>query len=160
MIPFPNKKYDVIYADPPWEVKRGPDYGSNQASRVLTYPTMTLEKIRKLPISTIANKNCRLFMWSINKYLPDAFDIIKEWGFKYSTTLVWVKNPNGIGLGGTFSLTTEYLLFAYRGKCEAEKRFDTTWWLEKRGKHSQKPEKFREIINTAFPLLSKIELFS
>jgi len=55
--------------------------------------------------------------------------------------LVWCKNPNGIGLGGTFSLTTEFLLFGVKGKVGATKRYDTTWWLEKRGRHSAKPHK-------------------
>lgn len=160
MIPFPNKKYQVIYADPPWDVRRGPDYASNGASRILTYPTMSLEEIQKLPISNLAGSDCRLFLWTINKYMEETFAILRSWGFKYSTTLVWCKNPNGIGLGGTFSLTTEFLLFAYKGRCGADRRWDTTWWLEKRGKHSQKPEKFRQIIEETFPNTQKIELFA
>ena len=154
------KKYQIIYADPPWEVKRGPDWGSNEASRILTYPTMKIADIIKLPIQYLSDENCKLFLWGINKYLPETFEVMRRWGFKYSTMLVWCKNPNGIGLGGTFSLTTEYLLFGVKGRLGASKRHDTTWWLEKRGKHSQKPNKFREIINKTFPNDNKIELFA
>jgi len=150
IIPFPDKKYQVIYADPPWLVGRGPDWGSNEASRPLTYPTMSLAEIRKLPVKDISGRNCKLFMWTINKYLGEAITIMKEWGFKYSTTLVWCKKPNGIGLGGTFSLTTEFLLFGYRGKCGALKRYDTTWWIYKRGRHSEKPRDFRKMIANTF----------
>lgn len=154
------KKYQIIYADPPWEVNRGPEYNSNGASRILTYPTMPMKDIVNLPVKNLAEDNCKLFIWTINKYLPETFDVIKAWGFKYSTTLVWCKNPNGIGLGGTFSLTTEYLIFASKGKIGASKRHDTSWWLEKRGRHSAKPKKFREVIEETFPNDSKVELFA
>ncbi len=154
------EKYQVIYADPPWEVKRGPEYNSNGASRVLTYPTMPMKDIIDLPIKELADTNCKLFLWGINKYLTETFEVMKQWGFKFSTMLVWCKNPNGIGLGGTFSLTTEYLLFGVKGKVGASRRHDTSWWLEKRGRHSQKPNKFRELINETFPDDSKIELFA
>lgn len=159
-IPFPNKKYQIIYADPPWDVKRGPEYASNGPSRILTYPTMKTKDIINLPIKELADKNCKLFLWTINKYLPIAFKVMQQWGFRYSTTLIWCKNPNGIGLGGTFSLTNEYLLFGVKGKVGAKKRYDTTWWIEKRGRHSQKPLKFRQIIEQAFPDDNKIELFA
>lgn len=154
------KKYRIIYADPPWDVKRGPEYHSNGPSRVLTYPTMKLQEIIDLPVQKLADENCKLFLWGINKYLPAAFEVMKNWGFKFSTMLVWCKNPNGIGLGGTFSLTTEYLLFGVKGKVGAAKRHDTTWWLEKRGRHSAKPQKFRQVIEETFPYDSKIELFA
>lgn len=159
MIPFPDKKYDVIYADPPWDVKAGPGWSSNGKSRDLIYPTMTLKQIEELPVNSLCAKNCRLFLWTINKYLPDAFNLMKSWGFKFSTMLIWCKNPNGIGLGGTFSLTNEYLLFGHKGKVEALKRHDTTWFLEKRGRHSRKPDKFRQLIEQTFNG-EKIELFA
>ena len=84
---------------------------------------------------------------------------MSAWGFKYSTTLVWCKAPNGIGLGGTFSITTEFLLFGYSQKCENIKRYDTTWWKIKRGPHSRKPDIFRNIIDETFKG-TKIELFA
>tara|TARA_R110002096_G_scaffold36920_1_gene102767 strand:+ start:382 stop:900 length:519 start_codon:yes stop_codon:yes gene_type:complete len=156
---FPKKKYNIIYADPPWNIKTGPGWNSNGKARDLIYPTMSLEEISNLPVKNIADDKCRLFIWTINKYLGDTFKIIKDWGFKYSTTIVWCKNPNGIGLGGTFSMTNEYLLFAYKGKVDNKARLDTTWFLEKRGPHSKKPEKFREVIEHCFDG-SKIELFA
>jgi N6-adenosine-specific RNA methylase IME4 len=56
------KKYQIIYADPPWEVKRGPDWGSNETSRILTYPTMSIDKIKEMPINRLTDNNCRLFL--------------------------------------------------------------------------------------------------
>lgn len=157
--PFPDKKYNIIYADPPWEVKAGPRWAPNGISQDLEYPTMTINDIKSLPVKDIKGVPCRIFLWTINKYLKEAFDIMEYWGFKYSTTLVWCKNPNGIGLGGTFSLTTEFLLFGYSGKCGNLKRHDTTWWNEKRGRHSRKPDLFRNLIDETFSG-TKIELFA
>jgi len=154
------KKYSIIYADPPWEVKAGPDWGSNSNTWDLVCPTMSLEEIKKIPIKGIAEKECVLFLWTINKYVEQSYQVAKAWGFKPSTLLTWCKKPNGTGLGGTFSLTTEFLLFAWRGKCGAVNRHGTTWWNEKRGKHSRKPKLFRDIIEDVFPNRSKIELFA
>ena len=159
MKPFPDKKYDVIYADPPWDVMGGPRWASNGLSRPLDYPTMKVDEIKAMPIKNIRANPCRLFMWTINKYLKEAFEIMGAWGFDYSTTLVWCKDPNGIGLGGTFSITTEFLLFGYCGKCQNKKRHDTTWWKAKRGRHSRKPDVFRDLIDETFDG-DKIELFA
>ena len=139
------KKYKTIVADPPWEVGRGPPWNSNLASRPLTYPTMTLEQIKKLNVKDYADDGCVLYLWTINKYLEHAYDVARSWGFKPSTVLVWCKNPHGIGLGGTYCLTTEYCLFATRGGVNQKMRIDTTWFNYKRGRHSEKPSEFMEL---------------
>jgi len=69
MIPFPNKKYSIIYADPPWDVKRGPDWGSGKISNPLPYPTMSITDIKSLPVQNITNKDAHLYLWTINKYI-------------------------------------------------------------------------------------------
>lgn len=98
MIPFPAKKYEIIYADPPWAYndKLGglPKYGA------MTYNTMTQDELAGLPIREITAKNCILFMWATMPKLQEALDTIKAWGFKYKTcAFCWVKqNPNGGGV--------------------------------------------------------------
>ena len=156
-----DKKYNIIYADPPWEVLRGCEWNSNGKSRPLPYPTMSLKEIKELPVRDISSNNCKLFIWTINKYLPDVFDVIKSWGFKYSTTLLWNKKPMGIGLGGTFTTNTEYLIFAYKGKQNAIKKYDGCWFEQPRGVHSKKPDFFRNLISDTYSKdESKIELFA
>jgi site-specific DNA-methyltransferase (adenine-specific) len=167
MIPFPKKKYNIIYADPPWNVWAGCTFfkekkykiAKNRLRKKLTYPTMDIEDIKNLPVKDLSNKDSKLFIWTINKYLPQTFDVINSWGFKYSTCLTWCKKPMGLGLGGTFSGTTEFLMFAHKGKVNAKKRIDTTWFLEKRGIHSKKPNKFINLIDDLFDG-DKIELFA
>lgn len=109
------KKYSVIYADPPWQTKAGrPLSGykmengkqlfipTSNTSRELAYNTMTVEEICAMPIQDVATDNCHLYLWVTNQYLMRAGEVIKAWGFKYSTTLVWAKNPMGGGLGRQF----------------------------------------------------------
>lgn len=118
---------------------------------------MSTEEIKKMPIGDLTEKDCHLYMWVTNQYLPFVFDIIKEWGFKYSTTLVWAKNPFGGGLGGAFKITTEFLIFARRGNLKSTGMTIGTWFNQKRAykngypNHSAKPEFFHELVEKSSP---------
>ena len=74
--------------------------------------------------------------------------------------LVWDKTPKGMGLGGTFTLANEYLLFARRGTVKAEKRVKGNHWWFPREKHSKKPDFFRDMITDTFGDLPRLELFA
>jgi len=157
-------KYNIIYADPPWRVMAGSKQSrkpnDSQASQKLHYPTMSLEQIKELEIKNIVNKNAVLFLWTINKYLEQSYDVARSWGFKPSTMLVWDKTPKGLGLGGTFTLANEYLLFARRGTLKAKKRVKGNHWWFPRERHSKKPDFFREMITDTFGDLPRVELFA
>jgi N6-adenosine-specific RNA methylase IME4 len=144
-------KYRTIVADPPWSVMAGPPWASDQQSRPLTYPTMSVDDIASLPVAALAERRAHLYMWTINKYVEDAYEIARHWGFRPSTLLTWCKTPNGLGLGGIYSLTTEFILFARRGVCPASQRLDTTWWQWPRGPHSVKPEAFLDMVESVSP---------
>lgn len=172
------KKYNVIYADPPWELKAGRTLGeytvengkqvfasTDNKARDLEYPTMTVEQIKALKVSDLAADDAHLYLWTTNHHLPDAFEVIKAWGFKYSTTLVWAKSTFGGGLGGTFKINTEFLLFARRGSLKSKNTHPSTWFNVKRNyengypKHSKKPYFFHNLIEQTSPG-EKIELFA
>jgi len=155
------KKYQIIYADPPWEVKRGSPnlHAKKQGNRNLEYPTMTIEQISKLPVNKIAEKNSVLFLWTINKYIEQSYQVCRSWGFKPSTMLVWCKKPKGRGLGGVFGSSVEYLLYARKGMFKFKDRHWSTWFESKRSLHSRKPQIAREIIDKCF-YGTKIELFA
>lgn len=172
------KKYNVIYVDPPWKIKAGrPLKGykmengkqlfipTSNKSRDTDYPSMTIEDIKNLNVPEVTADDAHLYMWVTNSHLPFAFEIIKEWGFEYSTTIVWAKNRMGGGLGGTFKITTEYLIFAKKGKLKSLKINDNTWFNVKRTyengfpKHSKKPTFFYEMIEQTSPGL-KLEMFA
>lgn len=152
-------RYATIVADPPWDVGRGPEWASNGASRPLTYPTMDVAAIGALPVRDFAEKNAHLYIWTINAYVEATYGIARAWGFKPSTLLTWSKPPNGIGLGGTYSLTTEHVLFARRGTLPALSRLDRTCFEWKRGAHSAKPEAFLDVVESVSPE-PRLELFA
>lgn len=155
------KKYQIIYADPAWQLKAGTPnlHAKKQGNRELVYPTMTVEQIKALNVSSITEENAVLFLWTTNKYIEDAYAVARSWGFKPSTMLVWCKKPKGRGLGGTFGISTEYLLFARKGTFKAKERHWSTWFEAKRGKHSEKPLIARQMIEKCFEG-EKIELFA
>lgn len=145
-------KYRTIVADPPWHVGRGPEWASNGASRQLTYDTMTLDDIASMPVADLAERGgAHLYIWTINTYVEQTYEIARAWGFKPSTLLTWCKPPNGIGLGGAYSLTSEHVLFARRGTCKARERIDTTWFQWPRRHHSAKPEAFLDMVERVSP---------
>jgi N6-adenosine-specific RNA methylase IME4 len=158
------KKYQIIYADPAWQVMAGSKQsrkeGDSQKSLPLTYPTMTLEEIKALNVKDFKAKDSVLFLWTINKYLEQSYAVARAWGFEPSTMLVWDKTPKGIGLGGTFTLANEYLLFCRSGTVKAKQRVKGNHWHLPREKHSRKPDFFRNLITETFGDLERIELFA
>jgi len=161
---WPTKKYSIIYADPPWDVMAGSKQSRNasdsSASLPLKYPTMSVQEIKSLPVKDIKEKDCVLFLWTINKYIEQAYDVARAWGFNPSTMLVWDKTPKGIGLGGTFTLANEYLLFCRSGTLTAKTRVKGNHWFFPRERHSKKPAFFRNLLTDTFGDLPRIELFA
>lgn len=153
------KKYQIIYADPPWKqpmmpiLKRRP-----KTARELPYDTMTLQEIMNLPVNDMANDNCHLWLWTTNRFLHDAFHVIEAWGFKYMQVITWVKKS---GCGIYWVATTQPLLFAYKGKCKfpLAKLKPTHIITPPPRKHSQKPGEFYELIESISPA-PRLELFA
>ena len=88
---FPNKKYSIIYADPPWTYKVWSEKGTGRSASQ-HYSLMTKEEIQSLPVKDIADENCVLFLWAIYPCLEEALELIKCWGFTYKTiAFTWVK---------------------------------------------------------------------
>lgn len=90
MILFPDKKYDVILADPPWAYNDKASAGKRGA--VYKYPVMDIAAIKALPVQQIASENCALFLWVTNPFLKEAFEVMDAWGFDYVTKgFEWIK---------------------------------------------------------------------
>jgi N6-adenosine-specific RNA methylase IME4 len=120
---------------------------------------MSVEEIAALPVRELAAKRAHLYIWTINAYVEETYEIARLWGFKPSTLLTWCKRPHGIGLGGTYVLTTEHVLFARRGVLPAAERVETSWWEWKRGEHSAKPEAFLDMVERVSPE-PRLEMFA
>lgn len=151
-----TKKYNVIYADPPWQY----DYSQSTAREIENqYPTMTLEDICNLPINNVAGTDCVLFMWATSPKLSEAMEVLQAWGFEYRTNGVWIKDK--IGMGYYFRQQHELLLIATRGNIPApspDARVSSVIEAP-RTDHSKKPEQVYEIIERMYGDLPMIELF-
>jgi N6-adenosine-specific RNA methylase IME4 len=164
VLPFPNKKYDIIYADPPWNYRDKAVAGKRGAS--FKYPTMKLEQICELPIKDIRSDNCALFMWATMPLLPVAFDVIDAWGFKYKTVaFTWVKHykkakTHFVGMGHWTRANAELCLLATRGRVKRVSDSVRQVVEAPIGKHSQKPDAVRDRIVDLLGDLPKIELFA
>jgi len=153
MIPFPNKKYNIIYADPPWRY----DFSKDNADKIeVHYPTMTLEEICNLKVPS--EDNSVLYLWATAPKLLEALQVMKVWGFTYKTQAIWDKE--WIGMGYWFRGRHELLLVGTKGKFRPPEYRVSSVYKERRTKHSKKPIYFRELINKCFPNATKIELFA
>lgn len=166
MIPFPDKKYKVIYADPPWKYWAWNEESEN-GSRNATdhYSTMSIEDLKALPIEQIADKNCALFIWFTNPLLPEGIDLIKAWDFEYKTVAFsWMKTHNNgalyCGIGHYTRHGNELCILAMKG---ALKRVDTSVYQVLKApvtEHSKKPDEVRRRIVQLFGDVPRIELFA
>lgn len=154
---WPAGRYRVIYADPPWSYgNTQPDYHTEQRDH---YSTMPLADICALPVRTLALDDAVLFLWVTSPILEEAFDVIRAWGFSYKSSFVWDKVKHNMGHYN--SVRHELLLIATCGSCppDVQQLFDSVQSVE-RTRHSEKPEVFREIIDTIYPHGPRIELFA
>jgi len=114
---LPNKKYDLIVIDPPWNLRKlSHDTRPNQID--FPYETMTLDDIKAMDIKSLAKDQCWLFMWTTQKYLFESKAILEGWGFKFLMTQVWEKTfgiSSGMALYG-FRWNAEFILVGYIGK--------------------------------------------
>ena len=153
-----KKKYQIIYADPPWNQGMSGKYKNYNLQDKLSYPTMTLEEIKNMPIGDISEIGSHLWLWTTNQYLPAGFEVMESWGFKYLAPITWVK-PSGIG--NWFVHRTQTLLFGYKQKCIFPKaRYKPTVLIAGNPKrHSEKPEEMRKLIEDISGT-PRIELFA
>ena len=162
MIPFPDKKFKIIYADPPWSYN---DKMSGHGMGAEThYPTQDTQWIKSLPVKDISEKDSVLFMWAVSPLLPEAFEVINSWGFKYKTVaFCWVKTTkNGLvsNMGRWTMGNIEICLLATKGKPKRKKRDVKQLVLAQRTVHSKKPLEVRKRISDLMGQASAIELFA
>ena len=159
------KKYNIILADPPWQYQDWKSHRSTGAV-VASYPTMTLNKIKGLPIEQIADKDCVLFLWATMPKLREALEVIQAWGFEYRTcAFTWIKiNSNNFGiysgLGYWTNGNAELCLFGRKGSPKRIAKNVKQVILAPRTAHSRKPPEVRDRIVQLMGDLPRIELFA
>lgn len=162
-----DKKYSIIYADPPWKQSKGgkKSVRKNSSGKPLDYKTISLEEIKEhlKQATSLTTENSVLFLWTIDKYLFEAQKIAEELGYKLHARMIWNK-VTGIPAAFTIRYGHEYLLYMYKGKLlpvEKEERGRIhSVFTEQVKKHSQKPNIAYEIIERLYPNKNKIELYA
>lgn len=159
-------RFNVIYADPPWNFETYSDNGKGRSAEQ-HYSTMTAADICALPVSDLAAKDAVLMLWATFPRLPDAFEVITAWGFTYKTVgFTWVKqNRRGFGfftgMGYHTRSNAEICLLASRGR--GLSRVDSTVLqlvVEPVREHSRKPAVVRRRIERLYGDVPRIELFA
>ena len=164
-----EEKYDILYTDPPWQQSRGGKKAArpNSSGMGLPYQTMSLKDIEDLHryvTENLLNEKHNVFMWTIEKYLPETEEMMKRLGYKLHARMIWDKD-NGPAPAFTLRFSHEYLLWFYKpGKIlmpvKDKRGAYTTVLRENSREHSRKPECAYELIETMFPNTQRLELFA
>ena len=166
MIPFPDKKYQIIYADPPWQFNNKNTGGGLNSGSANKYDVMKIKDICALPINKITDTNCILFMWWVGAMPEEAIQVYKAWGFqiKNMNGHVWVKltktGKKYFGMGFWTRAGSESLLIATKGKIRPIVHNIRAVQEHINEGHSKKPNTFRELIVELMGDLPRIELFA
>ena len=156
------QKYQVIYADPPWDYQQCRLSGSAKKH----YPTMRIEELCALPVAEIADRDCALFLWATFPQLPEALRLIQAWGFVYKTVaFVWLKQNRKaltwfFGLGFWTRSNAEICLLATKGHPKRQSAGIHQLVISPVERHSKKPDEVREKIVALMGDVPRIELFA
>ncbi|WP_254885476.1 MT-A70 family methyltransferase [Streptomyces sp. NA02950] len=132
-------RFHTILADPPWDHQQRGLKGAEQHYRL-----MSLDRIKKMPVSDLAEDDAHLWLWVTNASLRDGFDVAEAWGFTARSVLTWVKFR--LGLGSYLRNSTEHLLFCTRGKAPVNFKSQPTWINAPVQEHSRKPDEQYAVI--------------
>lgn len=154
-------KYNVFVIDPPWAY--GTEYDSESRRVASPYNEKTTQELKewgKEEFEKSAHSDSVIWLWTTHKFLPDSFELLKEWGFDYKLTMVWDKQKMGMGVW--LRCQSEFCLLGVKGD------YHKHWKLENerdimsvaRREHSRKPEEFYDMVNRLCPKGKKIDIFS
>ena len=159
-------KYKTILADPPWRFMNSTGKVAPEHKRLSRYSTLSLQEILDIPVNTIAEEQCHLYLWVPNALLAEGLETMKKWGFTYKTNIVWYKirkdgGPDGRGVGFYFRNVTELVLFGIKGKIRTLQpgRSQVNIISSRKREHSRKPDELYNIIESCSPG-PYLELFS
>lgn len=159
------KKYQVIYADPPWSF-RGYDLKKEARYVGNKYQVQDLEWIKSLPVSDISADDCVLFLWVTMPKLNEVFQVIESWGFEYKTcAFVWAKKNKKSdswfwGMGRWTRANPELCLLATKGNPKRVSASVHSLVVDRIGAHSKKPDQVRDKIVELIGNVPRIELFA
>ncbi len=161
------KQYSIFVIDPPWPKRKGGLRKSRpNQGRSLDYETMSVDDIFKLldtDIFPLADKNHCVFIWTIDQFLFDCEKEMEKRGYKRHCRMIWNK-LNGVAPAFTIRFAHEYLIWFYKPKmvtinADMRGKFMTVF-EEKSRQHSRKPDYAYNMIESLYPDMNKIDVFS
>lgn len=158
-----NGRYRTIVVDPPWPIEEI-QLKARSEEHITPYATLPISTIKKgtgpIPVKRLAEKSgCHVFLWTTQKYLSVAFEVMQCWGFRHIFTMVWHKNA-GMQPFSLPQYNCEFILFGRKGnlKFDDTKQFQTCFYTPRR-EHSRKPDEFYELIKRVSPA-PRLDMFS
>ena len=149
-----GQKFRTVLADPPWQFNNRTGKVAPEHKRLNRYPTMSLDDIKRIPVDSVTDSVCHLYLWVPNALLPDGLEVMKSWGFQYKSNIIWEKvrkdgYPDGRGVGFYFRNVTEILLFGVKGdsyRTLSPARSQVNLVRSMKREHSRKPDEIYPII--------------
>jgi len=153
-----DKTFGTILADPPWRFSNRTGKVAPEHKRLNRYGTLSLDEIKQIPVGLAAGEKSHLYLWVPNALLLEGIEVMKAWGFKYKTNIIWHKTrkdggPDGRGVGFYFRNTTEIILFGIRGSIRTLQpgRSQVNIIRSQKREHSRKPDELYDIIKNCSP---------
>ncbi len=151
-----KRKFSTILADPPWQFQNRTGKVAPEHKRLARYPTLSLEDIKDIPVESVLAERAHLYLWVPNALIYEGLEVMKSWGFKYKTNLIWYKvrkdgGPDRRGVGFYFRNVTEMVLFGVRGKnirTLKPGRTQENIIVQRKREHSRKPDEQYKIIES------------
>ena len=153
-----DASFGTILADPPWRFHNrtgriAPEYRRNHR-----YQSLDFAEISAMPVQKLSLEHSHLYLWVPNALIQEGLEVMKRWGFKYKTNLVWYKvrkdgGPDGRGVGFYFRNVTELVLFGVRGNKRTldPGRTQVNIIPTRKREHSRKPDELYDIIERCSP---------
>ena len=152
-IEMPTGKFELIVIDPPWAYES--NYDPDGRRGACPYPTMHQEQLKNMDMPS--SDNCIIWLWTTQRFIWDAKELLTYWGFEYKAILTWDKDI--MGIGQWLRMQTEFCLLGIKGKPIWDVTDMRDILREQRREHSRKPEMFYELIDKYF-VGRKLDYFS
>lgn len=157
-LPTVEGGFKTILADPPWRFANRTGKVAPEHKRLDRYGTMDLDEIKAMPVGEVAADAAHLYLWVPNALLPEGIDVMRAWGFRYVSNVIWAKRrkdggPDGRGVGFYFRNVTEPILFGVRGSMRtlAPARSTVNMIETRKREHSRKPDEQYDLIESCSP---------
>ncbi len=151
----PPEEYEILVVDPPWPYGNQDNYDAGGFRGTTTYPEISIEKLKQLQLPSA--DNAILWLWTTNKFMRHAYELLDAWGFEEKTILTWGKNK--MGTGRWLRSKTEHCILAIKGTPQVQLTNQTTLLEAPVSEHSEKPQEFYDMIDELC-VGNKIDYFS